>query len=356
MFQFIRNDLIPELCRLVKIKTEGNILEEVKPNTPLPPIIRYQKLMNFFEVLKQNDITWSIQKDWGLSIDKSVHTVQTDNLPPTWNNLIRGSLLDPVDFNNKWLIVYMRKDRWLADGFVKRCQNFAQLMSLKIAEPRRIGVNREDTESYLNTVKNNISHEDRIVVVVTPGSLQIKDRYDAIKQYCTEVRGIPTQFVRAVTLDQPRKIENICSNILVQMTCKAGGVPWSVEMPLDGVMYIGVDVFKGTSFGNGPPTMGFVASSNSQGTRWFSKVSELANNRADCLCNEKLIWAMQEALYNYKKNNGTLPRSIVIYRKEGTAVQWRMMARKEWPLLCDVIRDTYKHDVITNISEVSRVL
>lgn len=304
-------------------------------------------------MIRKNDITLDILKNWGFSINKSANTVRADNLPPTWNHLIRGSLLDPVDFNNKWLIVYLVRDRWLVDIFIRQCQDFAALMSLKIVEPRKLGLNRHDTDTYLNAIKSNLSDDHRIVVVVTPGSLQIKDRYDAIKQYCTVQRGIPTQFVRAVTLDQPRKRDTICSNILVQMTCKAGGVPWSVEMPISGVMYVGVDVFMTSGFRGGPPLMGFVASSNSQGTRWFSKVSELPNSRADGICDEKLTWALREALYKYKQNNRTLPGNIVFYRKENAVVQWRKMVSKEWPLIFKIIQDIYKHDAITNLLEVS---
>ena len=318
----------------------------MEANKPLAPIIRYQKLMKFFDIIYQSNTTKRSLSDWGFSIERSVHTVLADNLPPAWSHLLRGSLLDPVDLNNKWFIVYHSNDRWIVETFLRRCQEFAQRMSIKIDTPRKYSLNRQDTDSYLNAVRENISEEDRIVVIVTPGSLQIQDRYDAIKQYCTEVRGIPTQFVRSVTLTQPSKMETVSPNILVQMNCKAGGVPWSVDMPLQGVMYVGLDVYKGflVQSDDEPqrPILGCAASTNAQGTRWFSKVAE---QPLSGFCNEKLGWLVRDALYQYKKNNRVLPGSIVIYRKEGS-LKWSKIDHYEWPILIANIEDVYKKDAV----------
>ncbi|KAH9407069.1 Piwi-like protein 2 [Tyrophagus putrescentiae] len=342
----LRTELIPELCRLSKI-SDGNNLVDVEAGKPLAPIIRYQKLMKFFDIIYQSNATKCTLSDWGFSIERSVHTVLADNLPPAWNHLLRGSLLDPVDLNNKWLIIYYTKDRWIVDAFLRRCEEFAQKMSIKIDAPRKYGLNRQDTETYLNAVIENISKEDRIVVIVTPGSLQIQERYDAIKQYCTEVRGIPTQFVRSATLTQPRKMETVSPNILVQMNCKAGGVPWSVEMPLQNAMYVGLDVYRGFLVENADderqqPILGFAASTNAQGTRWFSKVAEQPLNG---ICNENLGWLVRDALHQYKKNNRVLPSSIVVYRKEGS-VKWTNIDHYEWPILIASIEDVYKKDAV----------
>ncbi len=351
--QHLRTELIPELCRLSKI-SDGNNLVDVEAGKPLAPIIRYQKLMKFFDIIYQSNATKCTLSDWGFSIERSVHTVLADNLPPAWNHLLRGSLLDPVDLNNKWLIIYYTKDRWIVDAFLRRCEEFAQKMSIKIDAPRKYGLNRQDTETYLNAVIENISEEDRIVVIVTPGSLQIQERYDAIKQYCTEVRGIPTQFVRSATLTQPRKMETVSPNILVQMNCKVGGVPWSVEMPLQNTMYVGLDVYRGFLVENADderqqPILGFAASTNAQGTRWFSKVAEQQLNG---ICNENLGWLVRDALHQYKKNNRVLPSSIVIYRKEGS-VKWTNIDHYEWPILIASIEDVYKKDAVEKGVEVS---
>ncbi|KAG8287782.1 hypothetical protein J6590_030345 [Homalodisca vitripennis] len=78
---------------------------------------------------------------------------------------------------------------------------------------------------------------------------------------------------------------SIATKVAIQINCKIGGAPWSVTMPLNGLMVVGFDVChdaksKGKSCG------AMVASLNKAMTRYFSAVSnhpvgeELSNDLA----------------------------------------------------------------------------
>jgi aubergine-like protein len=84
-------------------------------------------------------------------------------------------------------------------------------------------------------------------------------------------------------------VMSIATKIAVQMNCKIGGAPWTIEMPMANVMVVGYDVChdtssKGRSFG------AMVASLDRSFSRYFSAVShhstgeELSNDIALNLC------------------------------------------------------------------------
>ena len=96
----------------------------------------------------------------------------------------------------------------------------------------------------------------------------------------------------------------------IQLTCKLGGAPWSVELPPINLMVVGFDVChdpndKGRDFG------ALVASLDKSLTRYFSAVS--SHSTGEELSNEFSINIMK-ALHNYRQINQTLPSHIVIYR------------------------------------------
>lgn len=331
-----------------------------------PPNMRYHKLMKYIDLVNNHPEASSILQNWGLSLERTSHTfaekhpeemiisdldetnsftrhryLQTKTLPQNWSHLLRNPILNPVSINNKWLIVCMRKDNSHVEMFIRTCRKYAKSMTIELTLPRLIHLQSENTDDYLRAIKHNFETDDRIIVIVTPGNVEIKQRYDSIKKFCTIQLGIPTQFIRAATLAQPRKLETICPSILVQMTCKMGGSPWGVQMPLKNVMYVGIDIYHRKNIRK-KSVIGFVASMNSNATRWFSKAYIKETDTSD-ICDESLTEAITEALYKYRVFNKCLPNFIIIYRDD-VGIPIEKLCKIEYQMLFNAIKDVYLLD------------
>src|SRR5690606_29489022 len=107
------------------------------------------------------------------------------------------SLLKPVHIENKWLVVFQRRDKYNAEYFVRICRKYAKTMEIGLQIPRLVQILTSNTDDFVTAIKNNFDNEDKIIVVITPGNIEIKERYDAIKKFCTVQLGIPTQIIRS---------------------------------------------------------------------------------------------------------------------------------------------------------------
>jgi hypothetical protein len=56
-------------------------------------------------------------------------------------------------------------------------------------------------------------------------------RYIEIKNYTTIVLGIPSQCYLSKNLTN-KNLNSVASKVMIQMTAKMGGVPWSIKLPL----------------------------------------------------------------------------------------------------------------------------
>ncbi|KAF4530652.1 hypothetical protein B566_EDAN004891 [Ephemera danica] len=104
---------------------------------------------------------------------------------------------------------------------------------------------------------------------------------------------------------------SIATKVAIQMNCKLGGAPWTVEIPVKGIMVVGFDVSHDTM--NKSQSYGaMVASLNTNLSRYYSAVS--ANNSGEELSND-FSTNLLKALQSFRMcNDGALPSRIIIYR------------------------------------------
>lgn len=272
---------------------------------------------------------------------------------------LNDSVLEAVDMGDQWLIVYSNEDNHHIEHFIKKIQLQASLMSIKMGEPRKVQLalaitSKLTTNYYLKTILNHSSFGDKIIFVVMPGMVDNCRFLELIRSFCTLKLSKPVQFFRGSLLAQPRKLESLIPNLLLEMTCKMGGAPWGIQMALPAVMYVGIDVYINQKNLTKLPVMGFVASMNSNATAWYSKVDVKEKNEEEMdawkqhLCNEWLIESISDALYKYKSINNRLPAYIFIYRKKDKNVPLEKLVSVEYLMLEKTIKNIYHLDAIIN--------
>lgn len=143
------------------------------------------------------------------------------------------------------------------------------------------------------------------------------DIYSLIKKKCCLEYGKPSQvLVRNTIRPKPGKntasLMSVGTKVAIQINSKLGGVPWMVDIPLNGLMMIGFDVCHDTKDRNRKSYGAMVATMDQRKKQnFFSAVSahvegvELSNN---------FVLNIRQAFTEYQKEHGTLPENILIYR------------------------------------------
>jgi aubergine-like protein len=157
-------------------------------------------------------------------------------------------------------------------------------------------------------MKENQTPDVQIILCVLPSNR--KDRYDAIKKYCCIDNPVPSQVVLSRTLSKKQGMMSVATKVLIQLNCKLGGEAWTLDIPLKGLMVIGIDTYH-DSAKKGQSVGAVVASVNASLTRYYSGClfqhthQELLDGIRVCL---------QTALRHYYQINGSAPSKIIVYR------------------------------------------
>lgn len=196
----------------------------------------------------------------------------------------------------------------MLQAFVETIRDSANGIGCEINKPRFYDINDDRSNTYSEVLERIMSSSNPELVFCIVSNNRA-DRYSAIKKKCIVDRPVPSQVFLAKNL-RAKNVRSIATKVAIQMVCKLGGAPWSVELPPISLMVVGFDVChdphdKQRDFG------AMVASLDKNLTRYFSAVS--AHTSGEELSNEFSINLMK-ALRNYREMNNSLPSHIVIYR------------------------------------------
>lgn len=197
---------------------------------------------------------------------------------------------------------------FILQNFVHLIKNAASGMGSSINYPKYYEITDERSSAYsefLEVVLGRVNPE--LVLCVVPNNRS--DRYSAIKKKCIVDRHTPSQVFLEKNLTN-KNVRTIATKVAIQMNCKLGGSPWSIDLPDVDLMVVGFDVCHDTS--NKTRDYGaMVASLDSGLTRYYSVTS--AHNVGQELSN-KFATNLDSALMAYRKTNCKFPSFIVFYR------------------------------------------
>lgn len=181
-------------------------------------------------------------------------------------------------------------------------------MKFNLPFPKLQEVAQERPAAYMEAIEMAIAnYNPNFLMIVVPNNKS--DRYSALKKKTLVDRPIPTQVVLRKNL-QSKGVMSIATKIAIQINCKVGGAPWSVELPLRSLMVVGFDVCHDTT--NRSRAFGAtVASMDKYCTSYFSSVS--AHTNGEELSND-FGFNIIKAVKRYQELNNELPKDIVIYR------------------------------------------
>lgn len=149
---------------------------------------------------------------------------------------------------------------------------------------------QDDRTSTLNGVLREQCQRNIQLILVAVSNNQA-DRYSMIKKVCCVQNAVPSQVVTRRVMDSRdrRRMMSVATKVAIQMNAKIGGLPWNMDVNMNGCMFLGFDVCHDTrdrsrSYGALVATMDLKATTAQRPTRFFSCVTphtngeELSNN------------------------------------------------------------------------------
>ncbi|KOC68594.1 Protein piwi [Habropoda laboriosa] len=321
--------LVPELCRATgltdNMRNNFHLMNALAEHTRVSPKSRIDKLMAFNRRLRQEKAIVQELQDWNLKLDDRLVDIPARVLQPEkiilgnkiavssgqfadWTRDLRSKPLFNAARLSNWVVINVTRMRRDVEGFVRVLQESAYDVGFRIDAPRYWDINDDRSNTYSDTLERIMSscNPELVFCVVSNNRT---DRYAAIKKKCTVDRPVPSQVLLAKQLTN-KNMRTIATKVAIQINCKLGGAPWSVELPPINLMVVGFDVChdpsdKSRDFG------ALVASLDKNLTRYFSAIS--AHTSGEELSNEFSV-NLTKALHNYREMNKTLPSHILIYR------------------------------------------
>ncbi|XP_003708345.1 aubergine isoform X2 [Megachile rotundata] len=321
--------LVPELCRATgltdNMRENFHLMAALAKHTRISPKSRIAKLMTFNRRLHSESAIRQELDEWNLKLDDKLVNITGRALPPEkiilggnrpvsagktadWTRELHNKALFNTAKLSNWVLICMHRMRHEVEKFIRMLQESARGMGCTIENPRYWDINDDRSNTYSDTLERIMSSSNPELVFCLVLNNRA-DRYSAIKKKCIVDRPVPSQVFLAKNLNS-KGVRSIATKVAIQLTCKLGGAPWSVELPPINLMVVGFDVChdpsdKSRDFG------AMVASLDKGLTRYFSAVS--AHNSGEELSNQFSV-NMMKALHCYRNANKCFPSHIVIYR------------------------------------------
>ncbi|XP_050489341.1 piwi-like protein Siwi isoform X1 [Bombus huntii] len=321
--------LVPELCRATgltdKMRENFGLMRSLADFTRVSPNARMTKLMEFNKRLLSEPAIKTELDQWNLKLSNRLLDIPArvldaeliylgNNCSVTagkggdWTRqLHRQSLFNPKKLR-LWAVIYAHKIKDDVQNFVHLIKTAASGMGSSISQPKYYEITDERSSAYPDFLENILGRvKPELVLCVVPNNRS--DRYSAIKKKCIVDRHTPSQVFLEKNLTN-KNVRTIATKVAIQMNCKLGGSPWSIELPDIDLMVVGFDVCHDTS--NKTRDYGAMVASLDKGlTRYYSVTS--AHNVGQELSN-KFATNLDSALKAYRRTNCKFPSFIVFYR------------------------------------------
>jgi aubergine-like protein len=321
--------LIPELCTLTglsdDVRADFNVMKDLAVHTRVAPDQRCNTLNKLINTISSNPEVTQELAGWGLKFESTLINLTGRILPPEkilqrdsgytykpaeadWSREMRGQKLISCVNLTSWILLCTRRDGAKAQEFLSNLMRVGPPMGIQIRGPTICELPDENTQQYIRTIKERLDANTQLVMCILPSNR--KDRYDAIKKVCCIQHPVPSQVVLGRTLSKQKMLMSVATKIAIQLNCKLGGEIWAVEIPMKGLMVVGMDTYhdsakKGRSVG------AFIATMNKHLTRYYSRCTFQHNMQE---LTDGLKVCMAASLQQYHQLNGALPERIAMYR------------------------------------------
>lgn len=324
--------LVPELCYMTGLGDEQRrdfrVLKDMSTYTKMSPGQRIAAYKSFVDNLYNSEKALQALADWGLKLDRNTAKAPARVLDGQkiifgggkefpagpkadfTRHAISNEVLLAFDIVD-WVIIVSKGSERCAKTFEDKAAEFAKPTGIRVKKSKTIVIPDAKTTTYCTAIREALSDNKNIQIVVIIFPTAQDDRYAAVKKIlCAEI-PTPSQVIMANNLNKPDdKLRSIVIKIVLQMNCKLGGALWGMKIPLKKTMIAGIDTYHelgAQSINVG----GFVASVNPGFTKYYSNPT-IQQKKEEIVLG--LALSLESALKYYYSENDTYPDSIILFR------------------------------------------
>ena len=322
--------LVPEVCYMTGLtdamRSNFRVMQDLAQYTKQDPEKKKRTLEEFRQTVESSTEARDLLQSWGLEVSPAILELDGRKLQPeqilikngqtfpcdarkeSFDNITRKNfVIQSVDINNDYLIICTSRDVTHSNTFKDTCAKVGPACGINIqSNGKVVSINSDRANDFIEAIRSNVTSTTKIVICLVPNDR--KDRYDAIKKHCCIEQPIPSQVLVTKNL-QPKKAMSVVTKVVLQMNAKLGGELWSINLRMQGAMFVGIDTYHDS--GSNKSVGGFVASMNSSCTRYFSKTT-WQESKQELI--SQLQTCTREALQQYRKLNNAFPQRVIIFR------------------------------------------
>ncbi|EFN83189.1 Protein piwi [Harpegnathos saltator] len=319
--------LVPELCRATgltdNMRENFHLMKALSVYTHVNPETRIAKLRTFNDRLRRESKVIEELRQWNMKLDPqllevparilSSENLQFHNTAITcdegeWSRKMQNvPLLRGKELRN-WMVIGCEHERPSIEKFIKMLMDVSRRISFRVGLPNTKWIRDDKSSTYTEQLEYYLSKftPDLVFCVVSNNRA---DRYIAIKKKCCVDRPVPSQVFLQKNL-HARSVMSIATKVAIQMNCKLGGAPWTIENKLRGLMTIGFDICHDAST-RGKDFLAMVATVDQTLTQFYSSIT-LYHSKEELA--EQVCTGITKAVQAYRMNNRALPIYLIIYR------------------------------------------
>ena len=225
-----------------------------------------------------------------------------------WGGAFRDWKQWTVVHVTKMAVIHASKDKAVATEFVNSLTKVAPSIGMTMKKPKMIEMANSHPTSYVQELEQVIKQGVQIVMAVIPSNKG--EQYAAVKKTCCLTHSVPSQCMTATVLNKPKGMMSVATKVAIQMSCKLGGAPWAVKIPLKKTMVIGYDTYHDTV--NKAKSVGALVASLDDNFTSYTSTCDFHEPNMEVATT--IAPSIAKALRKYKEVNGFLPERVFMYR------------------------------------------
>ncbi|CAL8085757.1 unnamed protein product [Orchesella dallaii] len=328
--------LVPEMCHMTGLteamRANNVIMKTLNKHLHMEPKERVEILNKFISKLSGTPNCQKTLNAWGFAFELQLkdctmgrvlpnetiifaenRSVRTDNNNDFTKALRSHQLLSCIPLE-RWVVFAPARDMDNARSFAMTMHKVATPLGFRIRKPASYeSLQDVRVQGYMRSLETFIGQQSadslQMVLCVLPNNKS--ELYYAIKKRLSQDIGISSQCLLAKNLTSKGAM-SIATKLVIQMSAKLGGEPWTVQIPLslrERCMTIGFDFYQKSLNAASPKTGALVGTLNDDHSRYFSVTFNYKNDELEQMLRQGIIRLLEE----FQLRNHYLPTHVIFY-------------------------------------------
>lgn len=158
-----------------------------------------------------------------------------------WKSCLKDIVMFKAMDIERWIFMYPEALERQSEAFMTKFIQAATKLGMEITEPKRVKLTSDRTFEYVDKIQTYLQRDVGFFLIVVPNNNEV--RYQEIKKITLNsgFKPVPTQVITLKVMDSKTGL-SVATNVAIQVNCKLGGIPWSIDIPISGLLAIGFSI------------------------------------------------------------------------------------------------------------------